>query len=548
MTQDVLLQVALAAAEARDPATVLRTVVDGLTRNAGLALARVWLVGPGGPCESCPMREECPDQTRCLHLAASAGNPRHEPDERWTRIDGDFRRFPLGVRKVGHIAATGTSLLVADIERDAAWIARPDWARVEAIRSFAGHPLLFRGEVLGVLAVFCRDGIGPDRFEQLRGFAAQAAVAIANARAFAELRHLREQLELERDYLREEVRATRAHGAIIGSSPALRVALEQIELVAPTDASVLVLGESGTGKELVAQAIHERSARAAAPLVRVNCAAVPRELFESEFFGHARGAFTGAVRDRVGRFELADGGTLFLDEVGEIPLELQGKLLRVLQEGTFERVGETRTRQVTVRVVAATNRDLRREVAEGRFREDLYYRLAVFPIELPPLRDRRADIGVLAAHFLAIAERKLGRKGLRLTNRDVQALERHSWPGNVRELASVIERAAILARDGRLALDAVLARAHTAPAPAPSLPASEPTAAIETERERKLRERASIEAALAACGGRVYGPAGAAALLGVPPTTLASRIRALGLSIATPRRRPPGARGERMGR
>jgi transcriptional regulator with GAF, ATPase, and Fis domain len=531
MWDEALLQVVLAAAEARDPATVLRTVVDGLTGGAGLALARVWLVGPGGPCDVCPMQDECPDRTRCLHLAASAGNPRHEPQQRWSRIDGDFRRFPLGVRKVGHIAATGESLLVADIERDAAWIARPEWARAEGIRSFAGHPLVFQGEVLGVLAVFCRQGIGPERFEQLRGFAAQAAVAIANARAFAELEHLREQLELERDYLREEVRDARAHGAIVGSSPALRTALEQIELVAPTDASVLVLGESGTGKELIAQAIHERSARAAAPLVRVNCAAVPRELFESEFFGHVRGAFTGAMRDRVGRFELADGGTLFLDEVGEIPLELQGKLLRVLQEATFERVGENRTRRVNVRVVAATNRHLRREVESGRFREDLYYRLAVFPIELPPLRERRGDVGALATHFLAIAERKLGRKDLRLTNRDVQALERYAWPGNVRELASVVERAAILARDGRLAIDAVLDRANSAVAPVPPRPASAPAPAIEieTERERKLRERANIEAALAACGGKVYGPGGAAELLGMRPTTLASRIRVLGL-------------------
>ncbi|MBI5504058.1 MAG: sigma 54-interacting transcriptional regulator [Deltaproteobacteria bacterium] len=537
MSDDALLQVALAAAEARDPASVLRTVVDGLTQNVGLALARVWLVGPGGPCEACPMREECPDRTRCLHLVASAGNPQHEPRERWTRTDGDFRRFPLGVRKVGHIAARGESLLVADIEHDAAWIARPEWARAEGIRSFAGHPLVFRGEVLGVLAVFCRAGIGPERFAQLRGFAAQAAVAIANARAFDELARLREQLELERDYLREEVRAARAHGAIVGSSPALRAALEQIELVAPTDANVLVLGESGTGKELVAQAIHERSARAAAPLVRVNCAAVPRELFESEFFGHARGAFTGAVRDRAGRFELAQGGTLFLDEVGEIPLELQGKLLRVLQEGTFERVGEDRTRRANVRVVAATNRDLRRQVDAGRFREDLYYRLAVFPIELPPLRERPGDVGALAAHFLALNERKLGKKGLRLTNRDVQALERYAWPGNVRELASVIERATILARDGRLTIDAVLARANTtAPATAHAARATMargPSPAIETESDRKQRERANIQAALAACGGKIYGPGGAAELLSMRPTTLASRIQALGI-----RRRP----------
>jgi transcriptional regulator with GAF, ATPase, and Fis domain len=531
VSDDSLLQVALAAAEARVPAAVLRTIVDGLTENAGLALARVWLVGAGGPCDACPMRDECPDRTRCLHLAASAGNPHHDERERWARIDGDFRRFPLGVRKVGHVAATGEPLLVEDIERDAAWIARPEWARAEGIKSFAGHALVFHGEVLGVLAVFCRIGIGPAKFEQLRGFAAQAAVAIANARAFEELAHLRERLERERDYLREEVRAARQHGAIVGSSPALRTALEQIDLVAPTDASVLVLGESGTGKELVAQAIHEHGPRAAAALVRVNCAAVPRELFESEFFGHARGAFTGAIRDRVGRFELADRGTLFLDEVGEIPLELQGKLLRVLQEGTFERVGEDRTRRVDVRVIAATNRDLRHEVEAGRFREDLYYRLAVFPIELPPLRERRGDIGALAAHFLALATRKQGKPELRLTNRDVELLERHPWPGNVRELASVMERAAILSRGGRLSIEAVLPRPRAnafASAPRSVATAMVP-GPIESERERKQRDRANIEAALAASGGKIYGPGGAAELLGMRPTTLASRIQKYGI-------------------
>ena len=531
MHDALLQQVALSAAESREAGAALRAVVDGLAGKLGLALARIWLIGPGGPCEACPMRSQCPDQARCLHLEASAGNPLHGPRQDWLRIDGDFRRFPLGVRKVGHIAASGSALLVEDVASDAAWIARPEWARAEGIVSFAGHPLTFRGEVLGVLAVFCRTRIGEVEFERLRGLAAQAAVAIANARAFTELARLRDQLEQERDYLREEVRTARAPGAIVGASPALRAALEQIELVAPTDASVLVLGESGTGKELVAQAIHDRSARASAPLVRVNCAAVPRELFESEFFGHARGAFTSAVRDRVGRFELADGGTLFLDEVGEIPLELQGKLLRVLQEGTFERVGEERLRRVDVRVIAATNRELRREVAAGRFREDLYYRLAVFPIELPPLRERRSDIGLLAAHFLSAAERRLGKTGLRLTRSDVQALERHAWPGNVRELASVIERAAILARDGRLAFDAVLAP------PPPGATASAPSATdargdprpIERESERRRRARANLEAALAACGGKIYGPGGAAALLGLRPTTLASRLRAHGI-------------------
>jgi transcriptional regulator with GAF, ATPase, and Fis domain len=533
MNLDGLFKVALAAAEAREPEAVLQTIVKGLAENLGLALARIWLDGPGDQCATCRMLAECSDRTGCLHLAASAGNPQTETSERWARIDGDFRRMPRDTRrKVGQIVSTGEGLLVEDIEKDSAWIARPDWARAERIRSFAGHPLVFRGEVLGVLAVFCRGAIDSSSFEQLRAFAAQAAVAIANARAFTEVERLRSQLELERDYLREEVRAARADGAIIGSSPALRRALEQIELVAPTEANVLVLGESGTGKELVAQAIHERSARNARPLVRVNCAAVPHELFESEFFGHARGAFTGAVRDRIGRFELADGGTLFLDEVGEIPLELQSKLLRVLQEGTFERVGEDRTRRVNVRVVAATNRDLEREIEARTFREDLYYRLAVFPIRLPPLRERREDIGPLAGHFLAQTALKMGKRSLRLTNNDVQTLERYDWPGNVRELASAVERAVILSRGQRLVFDALVLRAgHGASlrsAPRTEVPESSGTD-FETAADRRRRDRRSIENALAKSGGKLYGRGGAAEMLGIPATTLASRMKVLGI-------------------
>jgi len=532
MRLEGLEQVALAAAEARSPDAVLARVVEGLVGDAGFALARIWLTGLGDICTVCPMRAECPDQTICLHLAASAGNPRSEAREVWGRLDGAFRRFPLGVRKVGHIAATGEPLLIPDVSRDDAWIARPDWVRSEAIQSFAGHALIFRDEVMGVLAVFGREAIDARAFESLRAFAAQAAVSIANARAFDEVVKLREQLELERDYLREEVRAARAHGGIIGESAALHTVLEQIELVAPTDANVLIFGESGTGKELVAQAIHEQSGRADAALVRVNCAAVPRDLFESEFFGHVRGAFTGALRDRAGRFELANGGTLFLDEIGEIPLELQGKLLRVLQEGSFERVGEDRTRHVDVRVIAATNRELRSEVEAGRFREDLYYRLAVFPIEMPPLRHRRDDIGRLAATFLTSAAQRLGKPGLRLSTADVRALERRAWPGNVRELQSVIERAAILARGTRLDLDAALPQAadrSDARATTPRSAGSAAAVAIETDAERKRRERTNIEAALAAANGRIYGPDGAARMLAMKPTTLASRIKALGI-------------------
>src|SRR4026209_1192936 len=319
-----------------------------------------------------------------------------------------------------------------------------DWPGAERIMGFGGQPMIFKGDTLGVLGVFSRARIQPDEFEWLRMFADQAARALVNARAFEEVARLRQQIELERDHLREEVREALAFGNIIGKSPALQAVLRQVERVAPTSASVLLLGESGTGKELVASAIHDRSARRQQPFVRVNCASVHAELFESEFFGHVKGAFTGAVRDRVGRFELADGGTLFPDEVGEIPPALQAMLLRVLEDGQFERVGEERTRRVDVRIVAATNRVLESEVEAGRFRRDLYYRLSLFPIEVPPLRDRKEDIPLLAAHFLRLASQRLNRAAAGLTAADLETLQQYDWPGNVRELAHVIERAVIL--------------------------------------------------------------------------------------------------------
>jgi transcriptional regulator with GAF, ATPase, and Fis domain len=246
------------------------------------------------------------------------------------------------------------------------WTTHPEWVAREGIKGFAGHPLTFRGEVLGVLAVFSRRPVSARQVQWLRLFADQAAVAIANAKAFEEIETLRQKLELENQYLRAEVKEN--FGGLIGQSAALRKVLEQIDLVAPTEASILIFGESGTGKELVARAIHERSHRRDRALVKVNCASIPHELFESEFFGHVKGAFTGALCDRAGRFEVADRGTLFLDEIGEIPPSLQAKLLRVLQDGEFERVGEGRTRRVNVRTIAATNRNLSDEVGAGRFR------------------------------------------------------------------------------------------------------------------------------------------------------------------------------------
>ncbi len=326
-------------------------------------------------------------------------------------------------------------------------------------------------------------------------------------------------LERENEYLRAEVRGSGSIAELVGPSAALARIRNQIRMVAPTGAGVLICGESGTGKELVAQAVHDLGGRATRPLVRVNCAAIPKELFESEFFGHVRGAFTGAIKDRVGRFELADGGSLFLDEVGEIPPDLQGKLLRVIQEGQFERVGDDRTRTVDVRLIAATNRNLEREAAEGRFRLDLYYRLSVFPIEIPPLRERPEDIVPLALHFLEIAARKLAIPTPSLSREQLAELERYPWPGNVRELENVIERAAILAAHGALALN-LESRGTLAPPPA---------AAPAALSGLKDRERDLIVAALRQARGKIYGRNGAAALLDLKPTTLSSRLARLGL-------------------
>jgi transcriptional regulator with GAF, ATPase, and Fis domain len=327
---DVLKDLLLDIAQQRSLDAVLRVVVDRLAGEKHIALARIWLIRPGDICAKCPMPDVCLDQARCLHLVASAGRSLVDDGPAWNRLDGAFSRFPMGVRKVGKVAASGECVAVLDVQEDTGWIARPEWARVERIRGFVGQPLVFKGEILGVLAIFTRSPLSQHCLDWLRMIADLVAASLANARAFEEIQSLRTQLELENAYLREEVSDARAFGEIVGQSPALRSITQQIELVAPTDASVLILGESGTGKELVAQEIHRRSQRHGRAMVRVNCASVPREIYESEFFGHAKGAFTGAVRDRAGRFELANGGTLLLDEVGEIPLELQSKLLRVL--------------------------------------------------------------------------------------------------------------------------------------------------------------------------------------------------------------------------
>lgn len=534
MDLETLQLLSLKIAQERLVDNVFKLIVKGLAEQPTIALARLWLIESNKDCTSCPMKQECLKETTCLHLIASAGNPTKANLENWNRIDGDFCRFPMNSRKIGHIGATGEGIFLQNISHNEEWIARPKWALKEGICSFAGQPLIFRNEILGVLALFSRKKLEKREFSWLRMFADHAAVAIANSRAFTEIEQLREQLFLENKYLREEVKQELAFGDIVGQSPALKKVLQQIELVAPTEANVLILGESGTGKELIARAIHERSQRASAPMVKVNCASIARELFESEFFGHVRGSFTGAVRDRVGRFQLANKGTLFLDEVGEIPLDLQSKMLRVLQEGQFERVGDERTQKTDVRIIAATNRNLLQEVENGTFRRDLYYRLSVFPIESPSLRDRLDDIPLLASHFIHLASLKNKCEKLCLNTQEIELLKTYHWPGNVRELQNVIERAMILSSCGSQKLDfsKILPLEQTSKSPTISIIASSKETKPQFLLQAQIEdlERKNILAALKAADWKIYGKGGAAELLGIKPTTLASRIKVMQIS------------------
>jgi transcriptional regulator with GAF, ATPase, and Fis domain len=322
-------------------------------------------------------------------------------------------------------------------------------------------------------------------------------------------------------YLLDEIRSEQNFGDIVGRSSGLRKVMQQAQLVAPTDATVLITGESGTGKELVARAIHEQSARRERPLIKLNCSAVPEGLFESEFFGHVKGAFTGALKDKPGRFELANGGTLFLDEIGEVPIAMQAKLLRVLQEQELERVGDTSTRKVNVRVIAASNRDLKKEVDQGRFRQDLFYRLSVFSIEVPPLRQRCDDIAPLVAHFVKQSAQRMNRPEPRVSKAGLDQLTSYRWPGNVRELQNTVERAIILWREGPLNFD-LPASPALQDTEQQSTPAAE--AALLTRDELKRQERETIISALKQTNGKLSGPGGAAELLGMKPSTLVAHL------------------------
>ncbi len=451
---------------------------------------------------------------------------------------------------VGLVFTSREIQFIPDAAQERRWF-NPERVRASGLRSVFVLPLVAGDTTIGVLG-FDSPLFGPSRtptpidVKWLEVFAAQAAIGLVNARLYessqqdrARLRALlRERRALRRQVLdlRDEVRNAYSFGPILGESAGMQHVLAELEHVARSDVTVLLLGETGTGKELLARALHERSSRAARPFVPVNCAALPEHLVESEMFGHERGAFTGAHARKAGRFELAHRGTLFLDEIGDLPLNAQAKLLRVLQDGEVHRVGSTHPVKVDVRILAATNQDLSTLVSDRKFREDLFYRLSVFPICVPPLRERRVDIRLLAAHLAAQCARRLGKPMTGIAQDALDALSSYTWPGNVRELQNVIERAVILATDGVITVDHITLNRIPAPtlpeAGAPDRPPVHPPSppdAVPSSATLADAERTAIIRALREAGGRVSGPNGAAALLGLKPTTLHAKMKKLGV-------------------
>ncbi len=439
--------------------------------------------------------------------------------------------MPVGDSHVGRVFQSQELLLCRDLATERHYSA-DEQAYADGVRSYIIVPLVVHGRSIGVLAVA---SVNPSQYSEtdavfFREVANQVALAVENMKAYEEIATLKGRLERESVYLQEEIRREHNFSDLIGNSPPLLALLRQVEQVAPTDSTVLIVGETGTGKELIARAIHARSGRRERALVKVNCSAISAGLVESELFGHVKGAFTGAIERRIGRFELADGGTIFLDEVGELPPETQVKLLRVLQEREFEPVGSSRTQPVNVRVIAATNRNLEEAVAGGRFRSDLFFRLNVFPLTVPPLRERREDIRLLVTFFLAQFAGKLGKRLASVTDETMERLTAYDWPGNIRELQNVVERAVILSAGSVLEIDPTTlpvqprGNERTPAAAASAIPPGPRTLPSLEEVERS-----HILAALEHTAWVIEGPKGASAILKLHPNTLRSRMEKLGI-------------------
>jgi formate hydrogenlyase transcriptional activator len=405
----------------------------------------------------------------------------------------------------------------------------------EGLKSFCFLPLINRNRAIGVLVL---GRLREDAFSQadisfLTQTANQIALAVENALDYREIRELKEQLSKEKLYLEDEIRTEMNFAQVIGNSTSLRKVLKRVATVAPTDSTVLIYGETGTGKELIARAIHDLSPRQSKPFVKLNCAAIPTGLLESELFGHEKGAFTGAIAQRIGRFEVADGGTIFLDEIGEIPLELQTKLLRVLQEREFERLGSSRTLRTDARLIAATNRDLEAMVSEQKFRSDLFFRLNVFPVHVPPLRERQGDIPLLVRHFTQQFSRRMKKAIETIPSAAMDALSRYHWPGNIRELQNVIERAVIISAGPALSIDVTDLKFPTARHSEGRAITANPQSNYALRDVLEDTERQQIIKALKESNWVVAGPNGAAARLGINRSTLQVRIRKLGISSSS---------------
>jgi formate hydrogenlyase transcriptional activator len=436
-------------------------------------------------------------------------------------ISEEFRlRKRLSESHVGEFLHSRRPYICSDLEAQKRF-PNDDAFLSAGIKSYVCLPLVKHGQLIGAITFlsFYKQAFTPEDVQLLQDLSEIVSIAVYNALAYEEIRTLRDQLQVENRALQDEIVQKAIFEEIVGSSTALRNVLQAISKVAPTDSTVLITGETGTGKELVAHAIHKRSPRSNRALVKVNCAALPAELIASELFGHEKGAFTGALTQRIGRFEAANGGTIFLDEIGELSGEMQVSLLRVLQEKEFERVGGNKTIHTDVRVIAATNRDLARQVNENRFRMDLFYRLNVFPVHVPSLRERADDIPILVDYFVSHFARRMGKPIRQIEKRTLDALQAYSWPGNIRELQNLIERGVILAEGEAFRLDAGML-----PHPVHTDVAG---VARQTGAGARSSQRAEIEAVLKETRGRVSGPGGAAARLGVPASTLESKIRAL---------------------
>jgi formate hydrogenlyase transcriptional activator len=509
----------------RDLDEVLEAITRGLTERIEGSACSVWLYRPDNECDECAGNGAAGSEM-ALHLATVAGIRRE--------VVVRTHRIPLGRYLVGRAIQRRVPIRLNDFtERWRAYRARrfeapldqpsdEDDVVIQQIIEWGGegaaiYPLLVRDELVGALAVWAHRPLTDDETAVFELFAGQAAIAIKGAELFAALERANLVLEAENSELRGAVDGG-GTGGLIGESPALLEVLRQARQVAPTDTTVLILGETGTGKERLVRLLHEHSVRREQPMVKVNCGAIAAGVAESELFGHERGAFTGASQRRIGRFELAHRGTLFMDEVGELPPDLQVKLLRVLQEREIERVGGTQPIRVDVRVVAATNRDLEDDVRTGRFRTDLFYRLNVVPLRMPALRERREDIPALATHFLSLYARRLGKPLRGFAPATMRRLEAYGWPGNVRELQNVVERLCVLSTGPLVSGE-----------PTPALPSISRRQDGSSGDSLRAVERRHIEATLAAAAGRIEGADGAAARLGLAPSTLRARMRRLGI-------------------